>query len=511
MPHVVVSKDSGAGKSYILNHVANFYPDKNILSLAGLSDKAIFHSDGIMVVEDEITGELKSLDPIIDDLETQLEYLQDKNEKGNKKRIKEIETKIKSLQRKAQKLINLNNKVIIPQDTAPESVFDVLMSLLGQDSPKDQIYAFTDKIAGSGKLIQSRNRIRGMPVLFSTQVMDDTNNQRFEEKNRRFIQVTPNTSKEKIREANRLTGLRFGYLPDEYDRLVVSSADIERAKQIIKVVIAKLKQHSKYLQSKRTGVKVPFAQTLMQSLPDDGRVWEMTVAERTMKYLSMVTKLYMDERPRIVDKKTGAFYPISTFEDLRETLTLMERGSSNLRPYLSDWYNSVFLSAYKDQDNTPKTGENDIGIQMKEIIIGVTTEELAEKTAQIMNCIKPSIDEIRKKYLDPLVNQGIINKDQSRINSKHNIYSPVNRDYQANQHEGGKVRVTDPKLYPYRKVLEESFDTVFGNDGESGKKSNKILVDKNGQEITLYELLEAHFCNPNEYFSKDYIEKEDEK
>ena len=233
-------------------------------------------------------------------------------------------------------------------------------------------------------------------------------------------------------------------------------------------------------------------------------VWEMTVAERTMKYLSMVTKLYMDDRPRIVDKRTGAFYPISTFEDLKETLALMKRGGSNLRPYLTDWYDSVFLTAYKDQNDTPKTGENDIGIQMKEIIVGVTTEELAEKTAQVMNCVKPGIDEIRKKYLDPLVNQGIINKDQSRINTKHNVYSPVNKKLNASQEEVSKVRVSDPALFPNKKLLEQSFDKVFGYDEDGVIKNNNILVDETGQEITLDKLLETYFVNPGEYFFKEY-------
>ena len=121
----------------------------------------------------------------------------------------------------------------------PPTVFNLLMTLLSQDSPKDQIYAFTDKTSGSGKLIQSRNRIRGMPVIFTTQVIDDTDNQRFEEKNRRFIHVTPNTSKEKIREANRLTALKYGYLKDEYDKLVVNRGDLEKARQIITILIAK--------------------------------------------------------------------------------------------------------------------------------------------------------------------------------------------------------------------------------------------------------------------------------
>lgn len=231
--HVINSKNFGAGKSYLLNHVASFYPDKYILTLAGISDKAIFHSDGPMVIEDELTSEIKLLDPVIDDLETEIERSQEEDPKKNKKKIKEIESEIKALQRSAQKLIDLNNKIIILQDTPPPTVFNLLMTLLSQDSPKDQLYAFTDKTSGAGKLIQSRNRIRGMPVIFTTQVIDDTDSQRFEEKNRRFIHVTPNTSKEKIREANRLTALKYGYLKDEYDKLVVKRADIEKAKQIL--------------------------------------------------------------------------------------------------------------------------------------------------------------------------------------------------------------------------------------------------------------------------------------
>jgi hypothetical protein len=291
-----------------------------------------------------------------------------------------------------------------------------------------------------------------MPVIFTTQVIDDTDNQRFEEKNRRFIHVTLNTSKEKIREANHLTALKYGYLKDEYDKLVVNRGDLEKARQIITIMIAKLKQHTKHLDTKDTGVKVPFALTILQSLPGDGGVWEMTVAERTMKYLAMVTKLHMDGRPRLVDTGTGAFYPIATFEDLKETLVLMERGGSNLRPYLAEWYDIVFTPTYKDQKDTPKNAENDIGIKMTETIVGVTTEELTDKTAEVMNCSKPSIEDIRKKYLDPLINQGIINKDQSRINSNHNIYSPVNKN-KIKHEKADKIEVSDPALYPTKDFL----------------------------------------------------------
>ena len=67
------------------------------------------------------------------------------------------------------------------------------MSLMSQDSNNDeQEYNFADT---SGKSIITRtNILRGMPVLFTTRVIDDSNNARFEEKTRRFINITPNVN-----------------------------------------------------------------------------------------------------------------------------------------------------------------------------------------------------------------------------------------------------------------------------------------------------------------------------
>jgi hypothetical protein len=513
IPHVINSKNSGAGKSYILNHVASFYPEKYIMTLAGISDKAIFHSDGPMVLEDRETGEVQLLDPMVDELEARMDELKEADTKGNKQQTKEIESEIKELKRSAQKLIDLTNKIIILQDTPQQSVFNLLMTLLSQDTPKDQIYAFTDKSSGSGKLIQSRNRIRGMPVLFTTQVIDDTDNQRFEEKNRRFIHVTPNTSREKIREANRLTAFKYGYLPDEYDQLVVNRKDIEKTKQIFRIVIAKLKHHTKYLPPKHPGVKIPYSRTILESLPDDGRVWQMTVGERLMKYLSMNTKLHMDQRPRLVHKETGAFYPIATFEDLRDTLLLMERAASNMRPYLAEWYDRVFLESYRELGNEPQTTQNDIGIYVKENYVGLTTEQLAIKTKEIMEVQKPSTDEIRESYLDPLVNQGLIEKMPSARDNRQNIYFPVDPAANGNgKTNTSKVIVSDPSLFPTRNLIEESFRTLVKYPARDSiffdQKTDYKIEDIDGQQIQLDQLLDRYFSRPEEYFEKGFDDED---
>jgi hypothetical protein len=59
---------------------------------------------------------------------------------------------------------------------------------------------------------------------------------------------------------------------------------------VLKILIAKLEHHSKYLQPKESGVKIPFVNAITHSIPSD-QVWSMTITERLMKYLSIITSL----------------------------------------------------------------------------------------------------------------------------------------------------------------------------------------------------------------------------
>ena len=471
----------------------------------------------MVVIKDEETGEIELLDDIINRLETEKEECEEeikvqqglKNEdkpydkdllKLKKKQIKEIESEERDVEKSAQKLIDFDNKILIVQDTPSPQFFNLLMTILSQDTTKDQQYAFTDK-SSNGKLFANKNRIRGMPVIMTTQVIDDTDNARFEEKIRRFIHISPNTSADKIKEANRLTAFRFGYLPKEYDKLVVSRDDIARAKQIVKIIIAKLKQQKKHLGPKESGVKVPFALALEESLPvEEGEVWKMTVGERTMKYLSMVTKLNMDSRPMLVHKETGAFYPISTFEDLKETITLMERGGSKVRPYLQQWFNDVFVKYIAKLEGKPKEYQNELGITYnKEEVIGLTTEDLSKETDEDPN-------HIRKKYLDPLINLGLVQKSPSVKDGRTNIYSLPDSSQNKDNNDTDKILVKDPSLYPSKNVIIESFRTVIEYDADDTsffeKKSEYKILDENGGQLTLEQLADRYFANPELCFDR---------
>ena len=324
--HNINSRKAGVGKSYDLNHVAWFFPDRYVKVLAGASSKAFLHKEGEMVLSNS-DGSLIQIQPILSKLESEKDAEKDKLEtqkeiepehrdkekvKNARLRIVEIDRKISELLKKQKKFIDLDNMIIILQDTPQDSFFDSMMTLISQDSERDQEYIFTEQ-SGKGKFGAKENILHGMPLIFTTRVIDDTENKRFAEKNRRLVNVNPNVSEQKNLAANALIVKKYGFILEEYDEQVVSREDKQKAKKIIEIIFEKIKYHSSFLGPKQSGIKLFFGPAIANAIPGKDP-WSMTVTERIMKYLSVIAKIHQDSRPRLVNKDTGAFYIIPTFE-----------------------------------------------------------------------------------------------------------------------------------------------------------------------------------------------------
>ena len=413
---------------------------------------------------------------------------------------------------KAEKLIVLENKIILLLDTTQDSLFNALMSLVSQDTKDDQKYRVTLILTQMQAIGTKSNRFRGTPAIFTCQVVDDSRQVRYAEKNRRFIHVIPDTSSEKIQTAMDQIGLRYGLLPEEYDAQVVSREDKEKAKVICSRIVKKLISHSQYFQPKDSGIKVLFPKSITRSIvksPTD--VWGMTVAERINKYLAVITKMNMDSRPRFIDNDTPEdrkFYPVATFNDVKEALELMGLASSTLRPYIVDWYNKVFIPAFDDLEGEPfllKDKSNNV--IMQEIHVGVNTQRLGDKTAEVFGFQKPNSEDLLKHYLYPLLNLGIIDKVRSNIDSRANIYFPVgagNINVLFSDPDDQRLEVTDPKYYPSKKSLEDTCRTIIEYCSKGGGVNERKyrLVDHEGKDITPEELVDRYLYNPEVCFKE---------
>jgi len=223
----------------------------------------------------------------------------------------------------------------------------------------------------------------------------------------------------------------------------------------------------------------------------------MIVTDRMRRYLAIITKENMDSRPRLVRKDNpDIFLPISTFEDFRHTLELMEIAGSNVRPYLAIWYNENFLPLIK-LEKEPKHEDRD-GRTLKEDYIAVTSTQLCE----ITGC---GNEELRHKYIDPLVHQGIINKTRSNIRQNENIYwSDLDNGSTFSLFSGendSRLTVKYPRLYPTKNFLMEMFGEEWGI--EKNIFDIYRLEDENGIEITPEQLVDRYFSDPELCFKTE--------
>ncbi|CAN5891277.1 hypothetical protein BH23THE1_BH23THE1_25240 [soil metagenome] len=113
---------------------------------------------------------------------------------------------------------------------------------------------------------------------------------------------------------------------------------------------------------------------------------------------------------------------MATYSDLRESLSLLKNNVGGIRPYLLDWYHSVFLSLYDsklDPNSKSKNGEI-IAEQRK----AVTTIEIIEKSYEVVKKHYTS-KQILYEFIYPLLNLGYIDSIISEIDKRASIYYPV--------------------------------------------------------------------------------------
>ena len=104
--HNINSKNSGEGKSYLLQLVSDLFPGSVTLKFNNMTDKALYHQNGVEAVKDEDTGKYEELKPILNELGEEIEDLQkkidDEESKGQNHRDRKSIKSWKSEIRKKQ-------------------------------------------------------------------------------------------------------------------------------------------------------------------------------------------------------------------------------------------------------------------------------------------------------------------------------------------------------------------------------------------------------------------------
>ena len=318
--NLAIKSPSGEGKSYVLHKVGENFPPEDVMFVAGMTDKALFHRTGKLVVKNEI-GEYESIDEKIVKMDSEIDDKQSeisttKNpdlKQALQNQIKVLQIQKKDLGKSARKLIDLSHTTIVFQDTPSLGLLSALMPLLSHDKFEVE-YEYVDTHNG----INTRtNVLRGWPAVILSQAIDDSHYKRYPEIQRRFIITNPKMSTEKYSDAIDLIGDRYG-LPDfAYQEEIINDADKEKTKRTIRELKDKISACVR-LDPGKNNVIVPFSEAITAALPHE-KAADMTIANRLFSAISLSAIINVDKRARFVLRKDGdpvmQTIPFATFED----------------------------------------------------------------------------------------------------------------------------------------------------------------------------------------------------
>jgi hypothetical protein len=71
--NLAINAPTGEGKSYVVSKVAELFPQSDVIFLTAMTDKALFHRQGILVVKNNETGEYESIEGKVAEIDSDIE------------------------------------------------------------------------------------------------------------------------------------------------------------------------------------------------------------------------------------------------------------------------------------------------------------------------------------------------------------------------------------------------------------------------------------------------------
>ena len=124
--NLAINAPPGEGKTHAIIKTIELFPSKDVICIAGMTPKALFHRPGQVVIKDEtgkyisLDEQIQKIDSQIKDFESEILSTNDNTIKQTRQhQIKELQQEIKDLPKQSRKLIDLTGLTIVFLDTLP--------------------------------------------------------------------------------------------------------------------------------------------------------------------------------------------------------------------------------------------------------------------------------------------------------------------------------------------------------------------------------------------------------
>ena len=426
LPHpnnLFLRGESSTGKTYNVTEVTKYFPEEDVWLLARLSPTALIHQRGEFV--DEFGNRVDfSEAPRRQDYDDTDQY---------KKARREWNEKLE----KSYHLVDLSGRILVFLEAPAHKTFQMLLPILSHDKKRIECH-ITEK-SGKGKLQTLRTVLSGWPAtIFCT-----TSKKYLEDLATRCFTVSPETSREKLREANIVTGLRAAF-PWEY------SEELDSVK-ILRYYVQTLKANMKDYR----GVVLPYAPYVSDVYCHEvGR--DMRDLKNFFRYAEVIAALHFMQRPDL--KRDEEKYLVSSLVDFtiaREIFfKIFETTRTSLPEYVVAFFHEI--------------------LSKREIW---EVESAMDEYNRVHN--PPRTSRTIRAYFEMLADIGYVDVRPDPTDKRRNLYYPQQVEKRQNMAFFDDTIFSDSNL---RERVESWLEKL--------RKSNVVYIEKYTDDIGTYHELQ---------------------
>jgi hypothetical protein len=410
------------GKTYAVTEPLQYFPSDDVLYIGQMSPKVLVRQKGTLIdkeTDESIYYKVQELRTKIRELEKKKRAIKDRDKIADiNEEIDQVGEDIRKLYENSKTLIDLRGKILVFLEPPQHELWNLLKPILSHDK-KEIEFPFVDKTPNSNAETKDVV-VRGWPSCIFCSAKDESKWEIWNEIKSRILVTSPNMIAKKYQESNKLISQSKGLPNLIQQQIIISDEEIEDTKNcvlLIKQKIQELKSQNKY---GKISLWIPYYDLLQKELPAN-KGTDVRFAKKVFSLLNIVAIVKSDSR--MVLMMEGEDSIIANLQDLREVLSITQN-FDGLPKFKAEFFNNIFYPCFAKKTE-PDSKKNDKGETVKEEEVrAVTTRELCDYYKEINN--KPiSTDNLKHTYLNQLINEGLIDYTNSKIDTRQKIYYPL--------------------------------------------------------------------------------------
>lgn len=470
------------GKTYVVTQVIRYFPKEDVWNIGSMSTKVLIRQKGTLVDSnyEPIKEKINELKKLISQAHAEIE----------KESLKE---KLDSLIEGSKRLIDLSGKILVFLEPPHHELWNLLKPILSHDVPEIE-FPYVDKNDRDG-IVTKKVVVRGWSACIFCSAKDESRWEIWSEIQSRFLITSPTMNKEKYLESNVLISQRKGLPNKVQEYVIVSENEVSTARKCIEF----LKQQIKVLYSSNNAgynhntnaVWIPYYEILGRNL-ESNKGADNRAANRIFSLLNIIPLTKFNLRPRLIFGVETLV--VATLEDLSEALYITQN-LTGIPTHKIQFFKEIFLPLYMSK-NAP-----DCKDEKEEKRKAVTTCQLREyykmKTGRTITS-----NNMKQTYLNELVNQGLVDEEDSELDKRGKIYFPlieISKEQKISNYNDSESLdnfLQSSKIIPYRNyniIPDNWLKLEILNLLKYPIKLDIFhLLDKNGNETCICQFIEEY-------------------